>query len=304
MTKMALDGRIAIVTGAGGGLGRAHALALARHGAKVVVNDMGSGRDGEGASLSAAEAVVAEIEALGGEALADGADVTSEAQVRAMVALAERSWGRVDIVVNNAGILRDRSFAKMDIDDFRKVIDVHLMGAVNCTKAVWDGMRARRHGRIIYTTSSSGLFGNFGQSNYAAAKLALVGLMQTLRLEGVKYGVRVNCLSPSAATRMTGDVLDETRLAALDPARVAPAVVALAMDAAPNGMILCAGAGHFGAAHISLTRGARIADDDGAPTILARLDELTDRTDAFIPKHGPAQAEWECASAGVAASLS
>lgn len=290
---MLLEGRVAIVTGAGGGLGRAHALALAEHGAMVVVNDMGSARDGAGNSMDAAEQVVAEIVRLGGEAFANGADVTSEEQVAAMVAEATHRWGRVDILVNNAGILRDRTFAKMDISDFRKVVDVHLMGAVHCTKAVWDGMRERRYGRVVFTTSSSGLFGNFGQANYGAAKMALVGLMQTLRLEGAKYGIHVNCLSPSAATRMTGDVMNDEKLSALDPAKVSPAVVALAVESAPNGAIICAGAGHFGAAHVTLTNGHTLSGTEIVPNLLSKLDLVTDRREAFIPAHGPSQAAWE-----------
>ncbi|MGE3066971.1 MAG: SDR family NAD(P)-dependent oxidoreductase, partial [Hyphomicrobiaceae bacterium] len=208
---MAIDfkGRVAIVTGAGNGLGRQHALALAARGAKVVVNDFGGARDGSGGSLSAAEQVVAEIKAAGGEAMADGCSVTDFAGVTAMVANALKAWGRVDILVNNAGILRDKSFAKMELDDFRRVIDVHLMGAVHCTKAVWDTMRAQNYGRIVMTTSSSGLYGNFGQSNYGAAKMAVVGLMQVLSLEGAKNNIHVNCLAPTAATRMTEDILSQ-----------------------------------------------------------------------------------------------
>ncbi|MBW8304454.1 MAG: SDR family NAD(P)-dependent oxidoreductase, partial [Brevundimonas sp.] len=195
---MRFDGRVAIVTGAGGGLGREHALALARRGAKVVVNDFGGARDGSGGSATAAETVVAEIEAAGGEAMANPASVTDFAAVQDMVAAAVAKWGRVDILVNNAGVLRDKSFAKMELEDFRFVVDVHLMGAVNCTKAVWDHMRDANYGRIVMTTSSSGLYGNFGQSNYGAAKMALVGLMQTLSIEGAKNDIRVNCLAPTA----------------------------------------------------------------------------------------------------------
>ena len=194
------DNRVAIVTGAGGGLGREHALALAARGAKVVVNDLGGARDGSGGSSSAAEAVVAEIKAAGGEALANGASVTEADAVQTMIDQALDRWGRIDILVNNAGVLRDKSFAKMTLEDFRFVVDVHLMGAVNCTKAVWESMRERNYGRIVMTTSSSGLYGNFGQSNYGAAKMALVGLMQTLAIEGAKNDIRVNCLAPTAHT--------------------------------------------------------------------------------------------------------
>ena len=208
-------GRVAIVTGAGGGLGRQHALALAARGAKVVVNDLGGARDGSGGSLSAAESVVAEIRAAGGEAMVNGASVTDFEAVQAMVQQAIDAWGRVDILVNNAGILRDKSFAKMEIADFRTVVDVHLMGAVHCCKAVWPHMNEQKYGRILMTTSSSGLYGNFGQSNYGAAKLALVGLMQTLALEGAKNNIHVNSLAPTAATRMTEGLMPPQVLAAL-----------------------------------------------------------------------------------------
>ena len=211
------DGRVAIVTGAGGGLGRSHALQLAARGAKVLVNDLGSARDGSGGSSAAAEAVVAEIRAAGGVAMANGCSVTDPAGVQAMVDQVMAEWGRIDILVNNAGILRDKSFSKMTLEDFRLVVDVHLMGSVYVTKAVWDIMKAQNYGRIIFTTSSSGLFGNFGQANYGAAKMAVVGLMQTLSLEGEKYNVRVNCLAPTAATRMTEDLMPPAVLSLLTP---------------------------------------------------------------------------------------
>src|SRR5574337_355571 len=219
-----LQGRVAIVTGAGGGLGREHALALARRGARVLVNDLGGSVHGDGASTSAAQAVVDEIRAAGGEAVANGASVTDFAAVQAMVQQAVDTWGRVDVLVNNAGILRDKTFAKMDLADFRLVVDVHLMGAVHCTKAVWPVMQARKYGRIVMTTSSTGLYGNFGQSNYGAAKMALVGLMQTLALEGAKHDIRVNCLAPTAATRMTQGLLPQSVLDALGPEAVVPAM--------------------------------------------------------------------------------
>ncbi len=235
-----LSGRVAIVTGAGGGLGRAHALLLAKRGARVVVNDLGGSRDGSGGGSAMAEAVVEEIRAAGGEAFANGASVTEFDQVQAMVAETVDRWGRVDILVNNAGILRDRTFAKLELADFRAVIEVHLMGSINCTKAVWEQMRSQGYGRIMMTTSSSGLWGNFGQSHYGAAKLGLVGAMKTLSEEGAKYDIRVNCLAPSAATRMTADIMDEAELAALAPEAVSPAMLVLVSEQAPNGMILCA----------------------------------------------------------------
>ena len=252
-------GRVAIVTGAGGGLGRQHALALAARGAKVLVNDLGGAVDGTGGSVSAAQAVVDEIRAAGGEALANGASVTDFAAVQAMVQQAIDAWGRVDILVNNAGILRDKSFAKMD-------------------------------GRIVMTTSSSGLFGNFGQTNYGAAKLALVGLMQTLAIEGERQGIRVNSLAPTAATRMTEDLFPADMLPAFGPHNVVPAMLVLASEGAPTRTTLCAGAGGFEAAHITLTQGVYIGDGPDAPEQLAeRLAEVTDRAGEVVPGSGAVQ---------------
>jgi NAD(P)-dependent dehydrogenase (short-subunit alcohol dehydrogenase family) len=298
MSSIDFKGRVAIVTGAGGGLGRQHALALAARGARVVVNDLGGARDGSGGSVSAAQAVVDEIRAAGGEAIANGASVTDFEAVQAMVAQAVAAWGRVDILVNNAGILRDKSFAKMDLADFRLVMDVHLMGAVHCTKAVWALMNEQKYGRIVMTTSSSGLYGNFGQSNYGAAKLALVGLMQTLSIEGAKNDIRVNCLAPTAATRMTEDLMPEAVLEALKPQAVVPAMLVLAGQAAPNRTILCAGAGSFEAAHITLTNGAWIGLGADAPERLAeRLAEVTERSGEIVPQSGAAQGSNEVGKA-------
>ena len=288
---MSLNGRVAIVTGAGGGLGRQHALFLARHGARVVVNDLGQ---------EAADRVAAEIVAAGGEALAITASVTDEAGVAAMVARTVDRWGRVDILINNAGILRDKSFTKMSLDDFRLVIDVHLMGAAVCTKAVWEIMREQRFGRIVMTTSSSGLYGNFGQANYGAAKMALVGLMQTLAIEGEKYGIRVNCLAPTAATQMTHGVLSDTSLDLLDPALVSPALLALVADDAPTRAILCAGAGHFARASITLSQGRHVgAGQDAGEQVVRHWDEISDRAGEIVPDYGFTQAERELASAGL-----
>lgn len=285
-------GRVAIVTGAGGGLGRLHALALAARGAKVVVNDWGGARDGTAGtqSITAAQAVAAEIKAAGGEAIANGASVTDFAAVQAMVAEAMATWGRVDILVNNAGILRDKSFAKMEIADFALVVDVHLMGAVNCTKAVWAIMNEQKYGRIVMTTSSSGLYGNFGQANYGAAKMALVGLMQTLSIEGAKNDIRVNCLAPTAATRMTEGLMSEEVLSALKPEAVVPALLVMVGENAPNRTILCAGAGTFEAAHITMTQGVHIGLSGDAPELLAaKLAEVTNRHNDIVPMSGAAQ---------------
>ncbi|MBM0169785.1 SDR family NAD(P)-dependent oxidoreductase [Altererythrobacter sp. C41] len=289
-TGAKLQGRVAIVTGSGGGLGRCHALELARHGAKVVVNDLGR---------ETADAVAQEIRDAGGEAVAFAGSVTDEAAVAAMMTGTLDRWGRIDILVNNAGILRDRSFAKMELDDFRLVVDVHLMGAAICTKAAWETMRAQKHGRIVMTTSSSGLYGNFGQANYGAAKMALVGLMQTLAIEGEKYGIRVNCLAPTAATQMTGGVLSEDALACLDPALVSPGLIHLVGDDAPTRAILCAGAGHFAAANVTLTAGVHVGAVDGAAArVSAEWDRIADRAGEIVPAYGFTQAEREIASAG------
>lgn len=294
-----LQDKVAIVTGAGGGLGRAHALELARQGARVVVNDLGGERDG-----STARAVVEEIARGGGQAIVDGGDVRDHAQMEALAAKAMAQWGRIDILVNNAGILRDKSFARMDLDDFRLVLDVHVMGAVNCTKAVWNQMREQKHGRIVMTTSSSGLYGNFGQSNYGAAKMALVGLMQTLALEGARHDIRVNCLAPSAATGMTQGVLPEQALAGLRPEKVSPGLVALVGDDAPTRMILLAGAGSFECAHVTMTRGVFIGDaDDAAAQVRGRLEEIQDRRLEVVPGSGWEQYQLELAKAGLAAGV-
>ncbi|HJV43556.1 SDR family NAD(P)-dependent oxidoreductase [Caulobacter sp.] len=285
----ALDGRVAIVTGSGGGLGRAHALCLASQGAAVVVNDI---------AQDAADRVAREIEEQGGRALAVAASVTDEAAVGAMVERALAAFGRVDIAINNAGILRDKSFAKMDLADFRLVVDVHLIGAAIVCKAVWDTMRAQAYGRIVMTTSSSGLYGNFGQANYGAAKMALVGLMQTLAIEGAKSDIRVNCLAPTAATQMTHGVMSEDSLGRLDPALVSPGLLPLVSENAPTRAILCAGAGHFAAAHVTLTNGVQVgAAPDAGRQVAARWAEIVDRRDEIVPDHAFIQSERELAAA-------
>jgi NAD(P)-dependent dehydrogenase (short-subunit alcohol dehydrogenase family) len=297
---MSLDfsGRVAIVTGAGGGLGREHALALAKRGAKVVVNDLGGARDGSGGSATAAQAVVDEIIAAGGEAITNSASVTDFAAVQAMVQETLEKWGRIDILINNAGILRDKSFGKMELDDFKLVIDVHLMGSVNCCKAVWPIMTAQNYGRIMMTTSSSGLYGNFGQSNYGAAKMALVGLMQTLSIEGAKHDIRVNALAPTAATRMTNGLYPEAMLNAIQASDVVPAMLVLAAQDAPNRTILCAGGGSFEAAHISLTKGVYLGrGDDIDEQLMAHLQDVKNSEGQIVPENGMAQGHHEIMAA-------
>jgi NAD(P)-dependent dehydrogenase (short-subunit alcohol dehydrogenase family) len=284
------DNRVAIVTGAGGGLGRAYALALAARGAKVVVNDLGGSRDGTGGSETAAQAVVREITEAGGEAIANAASVTDAAAVEAMVQEARERWGRIDILINNAGVLRDKTFAKMSLDDFRFVLDVHLMGSVNCTKAVWDIMREQAYGRIVMTTSSTGLYGNFGQANYGAAKLGLVGLMNTLALEGAKYNVRCNSVAPVAATRMTEDLMPPEVLARLQPETVVPAVLFMCGEDAPNKAIFNAGGGGFERSYITLTQGIHLHGDEMTPeAVAARWEEISSREGELVPENGSAQ---------------
>ena len=299
--ELNFKGRVAIVTGAGGGLGREHALALAKRGAKVLVNDIDRG-DGQ---PSPAQKVVDEIKAAGGEAIAFACSVTDAAQVQAMVQLARDTWGRVDILINNAGILRDKSFAKMELDDFRLVLDVHLMGAVNCTKAVWPLMVEQKYGRIVMTTSSSGLFGNFGQANYGAAKMALVGLMQTLSIEGAKNDIRVNCLAPTAATQMTEGLLPPAMLELLKPEAVTPAMLVLAHESAPTRTILNAGAGTFAASFITLTPGLHLGLGDDVPERLAeQLAAVTARDADKVPGSGAEQGANEIALATAAVQRS
>ena len=279
MSTVEFKDRVAIVTGAGGGLGKSHALELARRGVKVVVNDLGGAVDGSGGSMTMADQVVAEIKAAGGEAMANGANVTKEDEVQSMVQAAIDQWGHVDILVNNAGILRDKSFAKMEMNDFRLVLDVHLMGSAICTKAVWAHMRERQYGRIVMTTSSSGNYGNFGQTNYGAAKTGVIGLMNTLCLEGAKYDIRVNALSPTAATRMTEDLLPEEALALLTVESVTAGLIPLVCDDAPNRLIMCAGAGGFAATKVFETQGIHLpVGEQTAENVFANLDKIRAET--------------------------
>lgn len=284
-------GRVAIVTGAGNGLGKSHALALAARGAKVVVNDLGGAVDGSGGGLSAAQQVVNEIIAAGGEAIANGANVTKIDEVTAMVEQAKSEWGRVDILVNNAGILRDKSFSKMTLEDFQLVVDVHLMGAANCSKAVWEIMKEQEYGRIVMTSSSSGIYGNFGQSNYGAAKMGVVGLMNVLHLEGAKYGIKVNALAPAAATRMTENLgIDEQALGLMTVESVTAGLLYLVSEAGPNRLILCAGAGGYAATRIYETDGIYLPPEQQTPeNIAAHIDEIIDPSNQVMSTQGADQ---------------
>ena len=286
------DNQVVIVTGSGHGLGKYHALEFAKRGARVVVNDLGGSRDGVGSSSEAAHAVAEEIVAGGGEAIANGANVANYDQVEVMVAQAIDKWGRVDALVNNAGILRDKTFAKMDLANFHTVVAVHLQGSVNCTKAVWPHMSEQQYGRIVMTTSSSGLYGNFGQSNYGAAKMALVGFMNTLCLEGHKYGIRVNALSPIAATRMTEDMMPDEILRLLQPQVVTPAVIFMCSKDAPNRQIIAAGAGGFAKVTIKETPGIFLKSGSlDAENVAAKWDKIADGEGECELQYGAEQTE-------------
>ena len=275
------DGKVVIVTGAGGGLGKQHALEFARRGAKVVVNDLGGSVDGTGGNSAAAEAVVAEIKAAGGEAMANGASVTDDAGVAHLVKQTMDAWGRIDILIANAGILRDKSFSKMELKDFDAVMAVHLMGTVKPVKAIWEIMKAQKYGRIVVTTSSTGLYGNFGQTNYGAAKLSLVGFMNTLKLEGQKDNIKVNAISPVAATRMTENLFPPEALKVFAPEYVTPAVVFLASEDAPTGAIVTAGAGTFAKAEIIESAGVYLGKDGvDADEVAANWSKIADMTGA------------------------
>ena len=298
------DGRVAIVTGAGNGLGRAHALGLARYGAKVVVNDFGGARDGTGGSMTAAEAVVEEIRKAGGEAMADGADVSDFEQVTAMVAKATEKWGSVDIMCANAGILRDKSFGKMEVADFAKVLNVHLTGTFYCCKAVWEGMRARNYGRIVLTTSSSGLYGNFGQANYGAAKSGMVGLMNVLAEEGRKTDIRVNIISPTAATRMTEELLPKQALDLMRPDAITPAVLFLLGENAPTRTIMGAGAGSFAVIKILESEGINLPQNEWTPdAVAAHFNAIADMSKAKALEGAFQQTQKYVAQAAAAASI-
>ena len=274
--SISFEGQVAIVTGAGGGLGRSHALELARRGAKVVVNDLGGAMDGTGGSSEAAEKVVSEIKESGGEAISNGGSVSDRNGAKSMVDDAMEAWGRVDILINNAGILRDKSFSKIDLDDFQVVVDVHLMGAVYCTHAVWPIMREQNYGRILMTTSPTGLYGNFGQTNYGAAKLAQVGFMNSLKIEGAKNNIHTNTIVPIAATRMTESLIPEAVHSKLAPESVTPAALFLVSEEAPNGVIMQAEGGRFSVASIVENTGAQLGVDATLEDIASNYDMISD----------------------------
>ncbi len=290
--SISFEGKVAIVTGAGNGLGRSHALALAARGAKVVVNDLGGARDGSGASSAASEEVVKLIKENGGEAISHGANVAHFDEVQDMVNKTMAQWGRVDILINNAGILRDKSFSKMSIDDFKLVMDVHVMGTVNCTKAVWEIMREQNYGRIVMTTSSSGMYGNFGQSNYGAAKMAVLGFMNTLVQEGAKNDIRVNALAPTAGTRMTEDLMPEEIVKLFAPEAVTAGMLTLCDDDAPSRFILCAGAGGYASANIFETDGVFIPAEQQTPeAVRENWDTITSNEGHAALQSGAQQGE-------------
>ena len=279
--SISFEGQVAIVTGSGNGLGRFHALQLAARGAKVVVNDFGGARDGTGGSSEAAEKVVAEIIEAGGDAMANGANVADWTQVQNLVSETVDKWGRIDILINNAGILRDKSFGKMDIADWDAVVEVHLNGTAYCSRAVWNIMKEQNYGRIVNTTSTSGIYGNFGQANYGAAKDGVVGLMNTLHIEGAKNNIHINCVAPTAATRMTEDIIPEAMLAQIAPEAVTPAVLYLASKDGPSRTIMLAGAGCYAVAKLLESDGLYISEEDRTPeTIAAQFDAISDMSDA------------------------
>jgi NAD(P)-dependent dehydrogenase (short-subunit alcohol dehydrogenase family) len=289
MTDIRFDDKVAIVTGAGGGLGRGYALELAKRGAKVVVNDLGGARDGTGHS-DAALKVVEEIEAAGGTAISNGGNVAEYEQMAEMVAKAKEKWGGVHILINNAGVLRDKSFAKMEPADFEFVVRVHLLGSAYATKACWDIFREQNYGRVLMTASSTGLFGNFGQANYGAAKLGLAGLTKTLAIEGAKNNIKVNTIAPTAGTRMTEDLFPEAAFEAFAPEKVAPGALYLVSEDAPTNTIMGAGAGVFQASYVTLTPGKLLTGDDlSVEGVAANWDAITDRTGEIVPQMGAEQ---------------
>ena len=272
--------KVVIVTGAGGGLGRSHSLEFAKRGAKVVVNDLGGSVDGSGGSSDAANNVVKEITEAGGVAIPNGSSVTDDDGVKNMVDQTMDEFGRIDVLINNAGILRDRSFTKMTMEDFTLVTDIHLIGSVKPTKMVWEIMKEQNYGRILVTTSSTGLYGNFGQSNYGAAKLGVVGFINTLKLEGQKYNINCNVLCPVAYTRMTENLMPPEAEQLLTPSSVTPAVIYLSSENGPTGTILCAGAGVYSVAKIMESDGENLGLEASAEDLEKNWDKISDFSEA------------------------
>ena len=294
--SISFEGKVALITGGAQGLGRCHALELARRGAKIMLNDLGGSADGRAdgspsaaGTSAAAQAVVSEIVQMGGEAQANGASVTDDDGVAQMVEETKKAFGRIDILINNAGILRDKTFAKVTMEDFEAVVDVHMWGTVKVTKAVWPHMREQGFGRILVTTSSSGIYGNFGQTNYGTAKTAVVGLMNTLKLEGEKYNIHINALAPVAATRMTSEIMSEEIIDAMRPELVTPGVIFLVSEDAPNGIILSAAGGGFAVAKMMESRGVFLGKNPTPEEVAARWGEISDMSQATALANGGEQ---------------
>jgi NAD(P)-dependent dehydrogenase (short-subunit alcohol dehydrogenase family) len=280
-----VEGRVAVVTGAGGGLGRQHARLFAQRGARVVVNDLGGSRDGSGAGSEMADSVVAEIKGLGAEAVANYDNVAEPSGAAGIIQTALDAFGQVDIIVNNAGILRDVSFTKMEDAQWDAVLKVHLYGSYNVTKAAWPHFREQSYGRVVMTTSTSGIYGNFGQTNYGAAKLGMVGMMNTLVFEGAKYNIKVNAIAPVAATRMTEDIMPDEMLSALDPAFVSPAVVHMAGEEFDeSGLVILAGGGQYARIAYFQSPGVNLPEVPGVDELAERWAELTDMSNATLGK--------------------
>ena len=291
MSEIRFDDRVAVITGAGGGLGKTYALEFAKRGGKVVVNDLGGSADGSGAGSSMADQVVKEISEAGGTAVANYDSVATVEGGEAIIQTALDNFGQVDIVVNNAGILRDKSFAKLTNAELEIVLDVHLKGAFYVSQPAFRAMKERNYGRFIFTASAAGIFGNFGQTNYGAAKMGLAGLTKTLAIEGAKNDIRVNTIAPTAGTRMTEDLFPAAAFEAFAPEKVAPGALYLVSEDAPTNVILGAGAGAFQASYVTLTRGTLLTGDDLSPEgVAAHWDAITDRTGEIVPKTGAEQA--------------